>query len=268
MSPDAAPSAVVGLLVMAGLAASALTWSAVAWRHSAGRLVLPAVARASTPRPVWAVLGAIGWTAFVLLNRVMADTLGERVEPQSEHVWLNLVLSAGVFTVLAVLLFGEWKFTPRDAGFVPTAMTIPLGVGTFLAAVLPTFAALLALSPFRSRETQHQLLQLLGRSPDAVTLAGLAVTVVVLAPLAEELLFRVTLQGWLSERIGGGWSVPVVAAIFAAVHGWRDGLALIPLALLLGYIYERRQDYFAVVVAHGAFNAANLVLALLSLAGS
>jgi uncharacterized protein len=182
------------------------------------------------------LLAAVGWTSFVLLNRILADLRPERIDPRADHVWQNLVLSAGV--------------------------------GVFLAAIMPTFALLLALSPLRSRETQHHLLQLLGRSPDVLTLAGLAVTVVVLAPLAEELLFRVTLQGWLTEQIGSRWSVPAVAVGFAAVHGWRDGLALIPLAMLLGYVYDRRQDFFAVVIAHGLFNAANLLLALLSLPGS
>ncbi|MDZ4683455.1 MAG: type II CAAX endopeptidase family protein [Planctomycetaceae bacterium] len=237
--------------------------------------MLPSVAKPDRLRPPWAALGAIGWTSFVLLNHLWVAAekfVGkgtiERAELQSGHVWLNLLMSVGVFTVLAVLLFWERRFTPRDAGMVPSRYTIPLGLGTFFAAVLPTFAALLALSPFRSRETQHQLLQLLGRSPDVVTLAGLAVAVVVIAPLAEELLFRVTLQGWLTERLGSNLAVPLIALVFAGVHGWRDGLALIPLALLLGHVYDRRQDFFAVVIAHGAFNGANLVLALLSLPGS
>jgi membrane protease YdiL (CAAX protease family) len=144
-------------------------------------------------------------------------------------------------------------------------LTIPVGIGTFFASVLPTYAVLLASLPFRSRETQHQLLQLLGQSPDILTLVVLAITVVIFAPLSEELMFRVTLQGWLTDWLGSARAMPIVALLFAVVHGWRDGLALVPLALLFGYVYDRRQDYFAVVIAHGAFNGANLVLALLSI---
>ncbi|HUQ70791.1 MAG TPA: hypothetical protein VM165_14775, partial [Planctomycetaceae bacterium] len=198
--PESVP-AVVAALIAGGLGASALLWGAILWRWNLGQTVLPPVAKPDRQRPPWAALGAIGWTAFVLLNRLVADGASERTKPEAGHVWVNLIMSAGVFVVLAMLLFAERRFTPRDAGMMPTRLTVPLGLGTFFAAGLPTFAALLALSPFRSRETQHQLLQLLGRSPDAVTLVGLAVTVVVIAPLAEEILFRVTLQGWLTERL-------------------------------------------------------------------
>jgi uncharacterized protein len=255
-------------LLAGGLGASLITWGLIGWRRYIGEGILPAVPRTARPRPLWAVLGALGWTVFALLNRLAADLHPEPTEPSTAQVWMNLLLSAGVFVILSRLLFGHDRFTPRDAGWTVTPLTIPVGIGTFFAAVLPTYALLLLSLTFRSRETQHQLLQLLGQSPDIVTLAGLAITVIILAPLSEELLFRVTLQGWLTERLGSNRAVPIIALLFAAVHGWRDGLALVPLAFLFGYVYDRRQDYFAVVVAHGLFNAANLLLALLSLPGS
>jgi membrane protease YdiL (CAAX protease family) len=250
------------------LGASLLTWGLIAWRSRAGEAILPAVAKPNRPRPAWAVLGAFGWTAFVLLNRLMADLRPEPADPNPAQVWMSLFLSVGVFVIMALLLFGTPRFTPREAGWTMTGLTVPVGVATFFAAVLPTYVLLLLSLPFRSRETQHQLLQLVGQSPDVVTLAGLAITVAVFAPLSEELLFRVTLQGWLTEHLGSPRAILIVAVLFAAVHGWRDGLALVPLALLFGYVYDRRQDYFAVVIAHGLFNAANLLLALLSLPGS
>jgi membrane protease YdiL (CAAX protease family) len=262
-SPDTVP-AVVASLIAVGLGASVLTWLAISTVWLQGRPVLPPV-EVTVPRiPPGATLAALGWLAFVLVNR-LAVVGAKPIEPQLSHVWLNLLLSAGVFGLLSLLLFAERRYTPREAGFVPTPLTGPTGSITFVASILPTFAMLLALMPVRSRETQHQLLQLLGRSPDVPTLAGMAVTVIVVAPLAEELLFRVTLQGWLTSHIGRRAAVPIVAIAFAGVHGWRDGIALVPLALLLGMVYDRRRDFFAVVIAHGAFNGANLFLALLAI---
>lgn len=262
-SPDTVP-AVVGGLIALGLGASVLTWLTISTIWLQGRPVLSPVVPTEQRLPPGAVLAAFGWLTFVLVNRLTAVGM-KPVEPQPSHVWLNLFLSAGVFGLLALLLFTERRYSFHDAGFGPTKLTVPLGLGTFVASILPTFAILLALTPVRSRETQHQLLQLLGHSPDVVTLAGMAVTVIVVAPLAEEILFRVTLQGWLTNKIGRRASVPIVAMAFAGVHGWRDGIALIPLALLLGTIYDRRRDFFAVVIAHGAFNGANLLLALLTI---
>jgi len=38
-----------------------------------------------------------------------------------------------------------------------------------------------------------------------------------------------------------------------------DGIALIPLALLLGFLYDRRRSYWSVFVAHAFFNLTNIV---------
>jgi hypothetical protein len=59
-------------------------------------------------------------------------------------------------------------------------------------------------------------------------------------------------------------AIPFVAIVFAAVHGPVDGIALLPLALILGYSFDRRQSYLTVVVIHGLFNATMLALAMLS----
>ena len=96
----------------------------------------------------------------------------------------------------------------------------------------------------------------------------LAKIVAIVAPLMEELLFRVILQGWLNDTCGLRIALPVTSLLFAFMHGWRDGIALLPLSFLLGLLYASRQRYLAVVAAHGLFNSANLVLAMLSVAGS
>ena len=87
---------------------------------------------------------------------------------------------------------------------------------------------------------------------------------IVLAPLVEELVFRVVLQTALIDWIGPGQAVCGVALLFAAIHGWPDMLPLIPLALILGTHYALRRSYVTVVLIHMLFNASNLLLALSS----
>jgi len=41
-------------------------------------------------------------------------------------------------------------------------------------------------------------------------------------------------------------------------------LPLVPLALILGYVYYRRHSYLSVVLLHALFNGANLWLALIA----
>ena len=54
------------------------------------------------------------------------------------------------------------------------------------------------------------------------------------------------------------------AALFCAIHSFPDALALAPLALILGFMYQQRQCYVTVVVTHSLFNATTVVLALVS----
>ena len=181
----------------------------------------------------------------------------------------RIVMSAAVNLVLMLILWSllgssrqgltEFGWTFRDM-----SGQLLLGLQGFCAAVIPMAIALAVTIPFRRPENQHALLKLLIESPDFWTLFLIAVTAVVCAPLLEELLFRVILQGWLSTFFPPSLAISCVAVSFAMVHGWRDGLALLPLAFLLGYVFHRRHCYWAVVVIHALFNATMLCLALLN----
>jgi membrane protease YdiL (CAAX protease family) len=89
---------------------------------------------------------------------------------------------------------------------------------------------------------------------------------VVAAPLTEELMFRVILQGALSRLVPPRVAIPLVAWCFCSVHGLVDGLALIPLALILGIVFHRTHNYLTVVVIHALFNATMIALQLLMVA--
>ena len=56
----------------------------------------------------------------------------------------------------------------------------------------------------------------------------------------------------------------VTAIIFAMLHGWPDAVPLMPLALVLGAVFEKTRSYLSVVVLHVLFNATNIVLLWLS----
>ncbi|WP_010583551.1 CPBP family intramembrane glutamic endopeptidase [Schlesneria paludicola] len=134
----------------------------------------------------------------------------------------------------------------------------------FCAAVLPMAVSMLATLPLRGRETQHSLLKLLTEQPDVTTIGIIAMTAVISAPLWEELMFRVVLQGWLTSMFTPKLAIPIVAALFSFIHGWQNGLALLPLALILGYVFHRRHSYLSVVMIHALFNATMLTAQLLN----
>jgi membrane protease YdiL (CAAX protease family) len=110
----------------------------------------------------------------------------------------------------------------------------------------------------------HDTLRMLsdaGWGPWSLTVAALAG---VAAPLAEEVLFRGLLQEGL-RRLGlSAWPAIVLASIgFVLVHVNVPVAMFAPLLVLslgLGAIYERSGRLAAPIVAHMAFNLANLAL--------
>jgi membrane protease YdiL (CAAX protease family) len=102
--------------------------------------------------------------------------------------------------------------------------------------------------------------QVLQSTPDWRRQLAMAVVAVVLAPLAEEALFRGllfrTLQG-LGYRRLAWWGT---ALLFALVHANAASFAaLIVLALWLAWLYDRAGNLLAPITAHAVFNALNFV---------
>ncbi|MBM6405711.1 CPBP family intramembrane metalloprotease [Phycicoccus sp. CSK15P-2] len=129
----------------------------------------------------------------------------------------------------------------------------------------------------------YLLLTPLGTSPaDAVRLLGsvgadngrlgtasagaaavILVRVLVLSPVAEELLFRGALYAWLRRRLPARWTILVTGVGFGLMHGTATFL---PLAVLVGLaagaIRERTASTWVPMAAHAA---QNIVVVLTSL---
>jgi len=94
---------------------------------------------------------------------------------------------------------------------------------------------------------------------------GVAFTVllvVVLAPVAEEIVFRGVLLPVISDRWGVFWGVTLSSLIFTAMH-------LVPytmppimlLAIALSWLFFRTRSLWPAIVAHAAFNGIGLIVA-------
>jgi membrane protease YdiL (CAAX protease family) len=85
----------------------------------------------------------------------------------------------------------------------------------------------------------------------------------ILAPICEELVYRVVLQGWAQARTGPVMSITISTLIFVSIHQRFDWLPLAALAIILGYVYYRRRSLLAVVTIHALFNTTMLTFAIL-----
>ncbi len=92
-------------------------------------------------------------------------------------------------------------------------------------------------------------------------LASLAV-MAALAPLAEELMFRGLLYGWLEGRWNSGVAWIVSSLAFAAAHFELAHIVLVfPLGLLFGWLRRRTDSLVPSICAHVANNAFAVIAA-------
>lgn len=139
-----------------------------------------------------------------------------------------------------------------------------LGVGMLVAATLAV-SVLMRLTGSEQAPDQF-LLDELTRGGSSTVLAFVAA--VVLAPVAEELLFRGLLFTALLRRRSVHVAALVSSVVFAVVHvdvAVSQPLALVGLTLVglaLAYAYHRTGSLLVPIAGHAAFNGVTLVLAL------
>ena len=94
----------------------------------------------------------------------------------------------------------------------------------------------------------------------------IVLTAVILAPLMEELLYRVIILGGLLNcknitMSSTAVAVGITSVLFAFAHGFPDSLALLPLAAAIAWTYHQRRSYRTVLIVHFLFNGFNLLIA-------
>ncbi len=122
---------------------------------------------------------------------------------------------------------------------------------------------------FNIQELPEQLavrfLKMTFQYPDLLVLS--IVTILVLAPIFEELLFRGFLQSFLRQYFGVKWAICITSICFALFHYSPDqGLAnisiigsLFVLALFLGFAYEKQGTLATSMTLHALFNACSVL---------
>lgn len=84
---------------------------------------------------------------------------------------------------------------------------------------------------------------------------GMLLTLGIAVPIAEELIFRGLLYGWLRHRLGLAPALVISSLCFSLLHGivWLTP-ALAVLGLLLAWVYESNGSLWAPITTHGLFN--------------
>jgi membrane protease YdiL (CAAX protease family) len=211
-------SDVIAAAVIAALGAVSLfTWSIifVVWIQR-GAVLLSAPRR---PVP-WGPAGSLLALAAVLLAVLAAfqpePTPGDGTALRAASVLLQIIVVplvvGGFLTALAVLS----RATPRDLGLPHSARQfaadLALGAAACLAALLPVYVLMGAMFFLLGEPEPHPIVDLVLRNRSMAVLALAAVSAVLVAPICEEITFRLLLQGWLEKWLGARVALPGATA--------------------------------------------------------
>ena len=258
-----------GAFVSASIVA---VWVGIAWRLVERR---PLVAYEPRLRVRWNIADVfflfVLWPILELGALRLAIPRAELLSGAFSAASLAVVTSAHALWVVVALVYLEARTGVRARGFgfdtSQLGRDIRLGALAFLAAAPVVYGIQLLVSQFWE-PLEHPLAKLIMQKPDTLLLALAAVSAMAVAPLSEEFLFRVVLQGWLERpmrrlrRRGRFWALssrvfPIItsAGLFALMHQGADRIALFVLALFLGYLYRQTGRIYPSLVLHACVNS-------------
>ena len=226
------------------------------------------------------------WFAQGVAAAVFAMIWGAPAGTEMTLRHLGLVCSgayAVALTLFAALAIGLAPWTARTLGVRPTpnalchsivatALVLPIVAATGIALTL-LWTALQDTPP---PQVAHETLAKLAAGPSAdpnpdnrgVWWWLVVGTVVIGAPIVEEIIYRGLLQTAISHVARSRWlAIAVTSAVFTVVHVGVADLRALPilfiLSLGLGVSYERSGRLIVPIVVHMIFNAANVATAVL-----
>lgn len=215
---------------------------------------------------VWlAVVGLL--TGLNILGRFSGDSPDDLPYRYSTAITAAAFYGLLLVIQLVIVLVAPSMSVRGALGLVrPASWRRALGLaGASLAAVYAVaFAYTLVLSLFTdaSPSCEQGLVPTEWDSSRAGAFAAFAVSVVVIGPVVEELLYRGLGYGLLAPY-GAGLAIVVTGVLFAASHGLVYGfLPLAAFGLVLGWVRMRTESSYPPMALHSAFNGISLAVAL------
>ncbi|UGS39268.1 CPBP family intramembrane glutamic endopeptidase [Capillimicrobium parvum] len=240
---------------------------------------VPAPATATAPPererpawPLWTAFAALvcGWLGGSVLGAIVygiASASGHKGgdSPIGYDLAANLLFDACL--VGAAVLFARLAgpVSPRSFGLRTTKLWPAVGWG-FAAYAVYIVGSLIWLNALGIQDQQDNITTQLIEDPTPVTVAGLAIFAVVIAPMVEELFFRGFVFNAMRSKLPVGWAAVATGVMFGVVHAFGSPIGfLAPLALLgtvLCLVYWKTGSLLPCIALHSLNNCIALSTAL------
>ncbi len=216
------------------------------------RLVLPVGTAALLGVFVVAMSATVGVVAALVVDGSWPDWL-------SGLTYFTLITLSYAIQMLVVYVLAR----RRGLRFAPAVGLNPFPVAAGIAAAvvvsfagrfLAGFAAvLLQALGIRLPQPTTDPTSILGRGPVSVVLV--LVLLMVVAPFAEEVIFRGVIMGSLHRRYGPRWAILGSGLLFALVHVQPATVfAIVFVGLAFGWVAMRYRSIWPSIIAHSLFN--------------
>jgi len=208
----------------------------------------------------------VGVVAVTLLQKSGAAPF--RSPESLANILLSTLSFQGAAWALIIIFLRQHGLDWREGlGFRPAKLLkVMLLAGGVLAATLPVVLGLqqlsmLVLDKLGWASDDQRAVELIVNA-DSVWLRGyLVFFAVVLAPVAEEFIFRGMLYPFFKQLGRPRLALLGVSFLFAAIHlNAPTFVPLFVLALVFTWLYEKTDCLLAPIAAHSLFNTANLVI--------
>lgn len=245
------------------------------WRHVLRPSARVRIRATLSPLPAWAIplsefflfLLVVAMGGF-LGSALAGFFLGASPAADTRAVLVSAGFQLGLLAGVAAYHCGVAR---RPLRFAVTRADLTAGGITFLIA-LPlvtgaTFASVYLLKACGLPAEKQELVDLFLHAKSPVVVIALIALATLVAPVAEELLFRAGFFRYLRTRIPHWAALLLPGALFGFLHvNWvnLDGLAsllpLVVLAVIFSLAYERTGRIGTAIVAHALFNLHTVVL--------
>lgn len=183
----------------------------------------------------------------------------------------TIIVNSILYGTLVLGIFGVIGFQKRSAvaTFSLQASRLPKAAATALLWLLVSYPLILACQAvvqqyFGSADDSQLIVRYFLEHPDLRHRGAVILMAIIVAPVAEEVIFRGYFYGVI-RRYGG--RIPAIltsSLLFAAIHVHLPSVpGLILLATILCLLYERTGSLWAPITMHAAFNASTIVYLML-----
>jgi membrane protease YdiL (CAAX protease family) len=208
-----------------------------------------------------AVAIALFGVAFVVLREIgeTLSTLSSR-----RNYWIAYMAAevAAFLGALYGVLLRRRGYRLSDLGYVaPSPQWAMRGVASGFVALPAAYLILALLRPLLGVPTSSAIQELLGKNFSLLQAGTLLLYAGLLVPVAEELIFRGVVFGWLRDRFAFLPAALMSSAVFGVFHLRPDAVIVtMVMGLAFAWLYERSRSIVPAIIMHSVYNSFTLLL--------